>query len=418
MLQKLFLYIGGNRLHKAAQVGDVARMRKLIAKGADVNAIGPQGSTPLFLTANTGTVEGAKLLLDNGANINHTIPEGGQALHSALLKRHTDLAHLLLDRGADIDKPTSAGVTPLHLAALSGLTAIMGRLIRSGANIHALTEQGQSAIYCAMAHMTLSQTNDASGLRMLFAAGVDPRKGAEVVEENMAGFSDAAKSALRNELETLAKNTDDAELRVFVESHLASMSGTLLSAVVGSMTQSDDEDTPDWWYSRPIAIPFWGDRKIPVVYEFSPVNEPKFVAVADIAITNFLKLTETDKLALTPLLDENCRAVCENIDLGPGSAELKKRWLSSEDRTTLWQDVAPPESIRIQRRHRRDEDIYVHMSMDCGWEEEHGLQLVFRRGQQLTRISQQDGWLTDADAYALLDKEDKLLSAFGKKAKK
>ena len=418
MLRKLLTYIGGNKLHKAAQQGDVARMRKLIAKGANVNAPGPEGATPLFLTANTGTVEGAKLLLDNGANINHAIPEGGQALHSTLLKRHTDLAHFLLDRGADINKPTSAGVTPLHLAALGGMTPILGRLIREGADIHALTTQGQNAIYCAMAGMTLHQVDDAACLHLLFASGMDPRRGAEVVEENMAGFSPAAKDALRKELETLARNTTDENLRTFIEPHLASMSGTLLSAVVGSMTQSDDEDLPDWWYSRPIAIPFWGNRKIPVVYEFSPVNDTKFVVAADIAIANFLRLTEDDRLALTPLLDENCRTVCENTDFGPDDAALKTRWLGAEDRTTLWNCLPPPESIRVQRRHRRDEDIYVHMGMDCEWEDEHGVQLVFRKGLQLTRISQQDGWLTDADAFALQDNQDKLLSAFGKKSKK
>lgn len=49
---------------------------------------------------------------------------------------------------------------------------------------------------------------------------------------------------------------------------------------------------------------------------------------------------------------------------------------------------------------------------ECDWEEEHGLQLVFRQGKKLTRISDQDGHLTEADAYDKPDEEDELLSKF------
>ena len=418
MLQKLFTYIGANRLHRAAQIGDVKRMRALIANGADVNAPGPQGATPLFLTTSTGSVEGAKLLLENGADINRAIPEGGQALHSALLKRHSELAHFLIDNGANIHHPTSAGVTPVHLAALSCMTTVLGRLIREGANINLLTDLGQSAIYCAMAGMTIFGDDDSACLHLLFASGIDPRNGADVVEFNIAGFSDASKDALRTELKALNQNTTDAGLQTFIKQHMASMEGTLLSAVVGSMTPSEDKEFANWWYSRPIAIPFWDNREIQVVYEFSPGGDTRFVTEADLAMVNFLQLPGTAKEALTKLLDENCRDVCESTDFGARDAELKKRWFSSEDRTTLWQYVSPPQTIRVQRRHHRDKDIYVHMHMECEWEEEHGLQLVFRKGQQLTRISQQDGYLTDADAFNLPDSQDILLSRFGKKPKK
>ena len=52
------------------------------------------------------------------------------------------------------------------------------------------------------------------------------------------------------------------------------------------------------------------------------------------------------------------------------------------------------------------------MACECEWEQEHGLQLVFRQGKKLTRVSDQDGHLTKADAYGIPDNEDKLLSAF------
>lgn len=418
LLQKLLYYVGPNKLHKAAQKGDVPRMRKLIAGGANVNAPGPQGSTPLFFTANTGSVEGAKVLLDNGANVNHAIPEGGQPLHSALLKRHLDLSLFLIDNGANIHKATVTGVRPVHLAALGGLSAVLGRLIRDGADMHELTAQGQSVLYCALAGMTLYNSDDAGCVRMLFASGVDPRVGAAVMEENMAGFSDRAKQALRRELDALAGKTQDEDMRLFIARHIGAMAGKRTSATVGGLTQSDDPDLADWWYSEPIAVPFWDGRKIPFVYVFSPAADRDFVAAADRAAAAFLKLTNEDRLALTPLLDENCRTACDNTDYGPNDAKLRQRWLGPEDRTALWDCVTAPETIQVQRRHRRDGDIYVHMGMDCEWEDEHGLQFVFRKGLKITRVNQQDGWLTDADAFGLPDSEDKLLSQFGKKPKK
>lgn len=418
LLSQIF---GKDKLHKAAQKGDFARMRKHIAKGADVNAPGPQGATPLFFTANTGSVEAAKLLLDHGAKVNHTLPEGGQPLHSALLQRHLDLSLFLLDNGADIHKATVAGVRPLHLAALAGLTPVLGRLLREGADMHALTTQGQTVLYCALAGMSLNNSNDAGCVRMLFASGVDPRIGAAVMEENMEGFSDAAKLALRRELETLAGTTQDEAMRRFIAQHIGTMSGKRISPFAGELTQSDDPDLDDWWYSAPIAVPFWDGRKLPFVYVFSPVEDPDFITAADNAAANFCKLTREARLALTPLVDENCRMSVENTDYGPDTEALQQRWLGSpgsEDRTPLWNCLTSPETIYIQRRHRRDQDIYVHMGMDCEWEEEHGLQFVFRKGLHCTRVSQQDGWLTEADAFDLPDSEDKLLSMFGKKPKK
>lgn len=46
----------------------------------------------------------------------------------------------------------------------------------------------------------------------------------------------------------------------------------------------------------------------------------------------------------------------------------------------------------------------------CEWEEEHGLQLVFKEGKKLTRISGYDGHITAADAYDIPDEQDELLS--------
>lgn len=413
MLRNIMQFFGGNKLHKATQLDNIPRIRKLIEAGADVNEPGPQGATPLFFTANLGSVQAAKILLDNGAKVDAAISEGGTTLHSALLKNHADLALFLLDKGANPNKATQAGVTPLHLAALGGMANVVGRLLRDGANIRALTGQKQGMIYCAMAGMTFRQTDDASCLSLLFASGADPRDGAETLRDNLEGFSEDARKALRKELDALLRTSEDVELCRLITRLRGHMDGELQSFLLGPLTRSDDDELKDWWYSEPQPVPFWNNEKIPFIYVFDPGEDMEFVAAADTVVKNFLKLTNGDRLQLTPLLEENCRKVCDDTEYGEEVAQ----WLDAGNATALWDSVFPPENILVQRRHRRDRDIYIQMSLDCKWEREHGLQMVFRKGLALTRISVMDGWLTDADAYGLEDSEDKLLSRFHKKAK-
>ena len=50
--------------------------------------------------------------------------------------------------------------------------------------------------------------------------------------------------------------------------------------------------------------------------------------------------------------------------------------------------------------------VYVQVACECAWESEHGLQLVFRQGATLSRVSDQDGHLTHADAYDLPEDQE------------
>lgn len=82
-----------------------------------------------------------------------------------------------------------------------------------------------------------------------------------------------------------------------------------------------------------------------------------------------------------------------------------------KDKNEIWNFIHPTE-IYVTRRPYNEQDIYVQIACECDWEKEHGLQFVFRQGRKLTRISEQDGHLTEADAYDKPDKEDELLSKF------
>jgi ankyrin repeat protein len=94
-----------------------ARVEKLLAHGADVNAHDGDGDTALHGAAQTGNVEIMKRLLEKGADPNVKNKEGGTPLMWAAVYGHQDAAQLLLNRGADASLKDNDGVTAAEWAA-------------------------------------------------------------------------------------------------------------------------------------------------------------------------------------------------------------------------------------------------------------------------------------------------------------
>lgn len=85
----------------------------LIAKGADVNAMATDGSTPMV---NHFSVEKMKALYDAGASLE--IKDGGKTLMTiAALAQDVESMKFLQEKGFDINQPDDNGWTPLKYAA-------------------------------------------------------------------------------------------------------------------------------------------------------------------------------------------------------------------------------------------------------------------------------------------------------------
>jgi hypothetical protein len=179
---------------------------------------------------------------------------------------------------------------------------------------------------------------------------------------------------------------------------------TILSKQIGQLTQ--DNNFPDWWRSVEISIPFFDNKPLTIVFmDFEPEADSKFIEEADLALSKFLQFDKQDRLKISDLVFKNYSDFLEAI----GDEDEYKLKLNKKEE--IW-DFVHPIDIYVTRRPYNDKDIYVQVHCNCDWEEEHGLQLVFRQGRQLTRVSDIDGHLTEADAYDKPDSEDKLLSRF------
>lgn len=184
------------------------------------------------------------------------------------------------------------------------------------------------------------------------------------------------------------------------------MGKVIKSNIIGELQQ--DKTFSDWWKSSAIEIPFLDNLKLEITFmDFEPEYDSTFIQEADQALTNFLKLTTNDRESISGLAFKNCMDFL--ADIGFDEADESLRQIKNE--SEIWGFIQPTE-IYISRRYTGDNDIYVQIVCECDWEQEHGLQLVFRQGKQLTRISEQDGHLTEADAFDKPDSEDELLSKF------
>jgi len=88
-----------------------------------------------------------RALVERGANVNAKGNSGGTPLHSAAMGARDDSAQvvsLLISNGADVNARTVAGVTPLHIACGKCKKDIIEALICGGADVHAKDDFGRT----------------------------------------------------------------------------------------------------------------------------------------------------------------------------------------------------------------------------------------------------------------------------------
>ncbi|WP_241127552.1 ankyrin repeat domain-containing protein [Novosphingobium terrae] len=154
-------------LNAAAIGGDLALVRLLLAKGAQVNGLsGPSSITwvteanfgvappavpptpPLLLAAQHGHAEVMKVLIDHGADPTFTATNGNNIVISAAQGGHADALALAIAVGPDVNLADARGTTALHVLAGSGyspeLAPMLAMLRAHGARADLADKKGHT----------------------------------------------------------------------------------------------------------------------------------------------------------------------------------------------------------------------------------------------------------------------------------
>jgi len=184
---------GSSLLHHAAGFASLETVQLLLDKRADVNAANRRKSTPLLWAIHDEAK--VRVLIAKGANVNVRQADGRTPVfQAASLGNGTAIFRLLMAKGADPNVPTATGLTPL-MAAARGNNEILKSLLTIKVKPDARAGNGGTAL------MAAATAGNAAGVRLLLEAGADPnlltkRKDSALGDAATAGVEESVRLLL------------------------------------------------------------------------------------------------------------------------------------------------------------------------------------------------------------------------------
>lgn len=164
---------GYDGLHRAALQGDVARIRELIAAGADLSARDAYGRLATHVAAFASQDAALKALAEAGADMNALENGRYDVVTIAAVANDPELVSLAISLGNRADLVTSVyDGTALIAAAHLGHSEVVERLIEGGAPLDHINNLGWTALIEAVV-LGDGGPNHVATARALLEAGAD-----------------------------------------------------------------------------------------------------------------------------------------------------------------------------------------------------------------------------------------------------
>lgn len=159
------------------------------------------------------------------------------------------------------------------------------------------------------------------------------------------------------------------------------------SGIVGDLCQSDDFD--DWWISKDVEIPMFDNLKLKFIFmDFDPILDKNFITDADNALKFFLKKGTGDRCEISNHLYDICKIYFNSYPEMPRKERGEfKKMLAYKN---IWEFVKP---VEVYLTYNESGIMFLDIHCECDWDEEHGLQIVYKEGNDLSKISEIDGHL-------------------------
>lgn len=238
---------GNTPLHAAAAAkhGKQEMVKLLLLTGADKDALGNDGWTPLQLAAHYGHVAVVQALLAAGVNTSLRCGEDKlSALHLAAEAGYSQVLRVLIEHGVDVDATDGIGRTALHRAAYFHNVEAIDVLGEARADIEAEDSWGARPLHAAASshgfEATLAllrheaQVNSQTS-RLWFVEGVSDFFG-------MTPLHLAALNAGRQG----AAETVDALLRSGADETIKNADGVVAADIVGEWVDEQDRVAEDF----------------------------------------------------------------------------------------------------------------------------------------------------------------------------
>ena len=213
-------------LMDAAKKGNIEAVKQYLAGGADVNAKGIWGMTPLHRATREGHKEVSELLIINSADVNAKDKHGRTPLHRAVREGHREVAKLLISKDADVNAKSESGLfkgqTPLDEAIKSKQTEVADLLRKHGGRYGSITVAAKVGDVEALKGF-LAAGVKASAVGALSAAAAGGYKefvellivnGADVADKNEYGSTPLHNAATKEIAELLITNGADINAKI------------------------------------------------------------------------------------------------------------------------------------------------------------------------------------------------------------
>jgi uncharacterized protein len=134
------------QLIRAAEAGDAAQVRTLLAQGASVKTRDARGRTALLAATQGNRVEAARLLIEAGADVNAQDDIRDSAFLLAGARGYLDILRMTLKAGADLKSTNRYGGTALIPACHYGHVATVRELLTTKIDVDHVNNLGWTAL--------------------------------------------------------------------------------------------------------------------------------------------------------------------------------------------------------------------------------------------------------------------------------
>jgi len=134
------------QLIRAAEAGDAAQARTLLAQGASVKTRDARGRTALLAATQGNRVEAARLLIEAGADVNAQDDIRDSAFLLAGARGYLDILRMTLKAGADLKSTNRYGGTALIPACHYGHVATVRELLTTKIDVDHVNNLGWTAL--------------------------------------------------------------------------------------------------------------------------------------------------------------------------------------------------------------------------------------------------------------------------------